>query len=90
MNKQDVFKVLVLIESVYPKFRLKNETVQIWFAFCGDWDFTLVMKKVCNHVRTNPYPPLLTNIIASIDFEKELVDWESEKHSWNDEYILAK
>ncbi|WML44452.1 replicative helicase loader/inhibitor [Neobacillus sp. PS3-40] len=90
MNKQDVFKVLVLIESVYPKFRLKNETVQIWFAFCGNLDFTLVMKKVCNHIRTNPYPPLITNIITSFDSEEELVAWERRKLSWKDEYKLAK
>jgi hypothetical protein len=63
MEKQEVFKILVFIELIYPKFKLKNEVVEKWFRTCGTIDSTLVMENLNAHIRKYPFPPLMEDII---------------------------
>ncbi|WP_059170543.1 replicative helicase loader/inhibitor [Bacillus sp. FJAT-27445] len=67
MEKQELMKILVLIESVYPEFTVKNETVENWFAVCRDMEYPHVMKKLSAHIRKSPYPPLMAEIAAYCD-----------------------
>jgi hypothetical protein len=95
MKKQEAFKILVLIESVYPHFKFKNETVLIWFQLCENFNFNLVTKKLSIHFRSSPYPPLMEEVTSHLfnyyDIQETWErDVESRHHSWNDEYILAK
>lgn len=63
MEKQEVFKILVLIELIYPKFTLKNEVVEKWFRTCRTIDSTLVTENLNAHIRKCPFPPLMEDII---------------------------
>ncbi|WP_251550337.1 replicative helicase loader/inhibitor [Neobacillus muris] len=69
MTKDELIKLLVLIENVYPKFTFKNETIQQWFEFCGQMDFEKVMAKLTKHIRNNPFPPAIADI-AVFPYEK--------------------
>jgi len=64
MEKHELMKILVLIESVYPDFTVKNETVEDWFALCRNMDYPQVLKNLASHMRKCPYPPLMAEIAA--------------------------
>ncbi|WP_043932104.1 hypothetical protein [Bacillus sp. EB01] len=64
MEKHEVTRILVLIESVYPDFKIRNETVDNWFAVCRELDYHLVMKNLTDHIRRSPYPPLMAELAA--------------------------
>ncbi|WP_053369054.1 replicative helicase loader/inhibitor [Bacillus sp. FJAT-27245] len=64
MEKHELMKILVLIESVYPEFTVRAETVENWFAVCREMDYSQVMKKLSAHIRKSPYPPLMAEIAA--------------------------
>lgn len=84
MEKHELMKILVLIESVYPEFTVKDGTVENWFAVCRDMDYPLVMKKLSAHIRKSPYPPLMAEI-ASYNEEVSLYAGEGfllEEEGW--------
>jgi hypothetical protein len=62
MTKEEVFKLLVLIESVYSNCIFKDETVQQWFQFCSEMDYEKVLTKLKYHIRKSPYPPVISDI----------------------------
>ncbi|MED1467451.1 hypothetical protein [Bacillus salipaludis] len=62
MTKQEALKIIVLIESVYKGFMTKNETITFWFNYCPELNFTKVMTKLKRHIRTNPYPPTISDL----------------------------
>ncbi|NRD79118.1 hypothetical protein HPT25_17305 [Bacillus sp. BRMEA1] len=82
MTKQEVVKLLVLIESVYSNFIVKDETVLQWFEFCSEMDFEKVMTKLKNHIRKSPFPPMIADIAVfsfeENDFPETLKDWMKE------------
>ncbi len=69
MTKEEVVKLLVLIESVYPNCILKDETVQQWFQFCSEMEYGKVLTKLKNHIRKSPFPPTIGDI-AVFHFEE--------------------
>jgi len=79
MTKEEVVKLLILIESVYPSCIFKNETVQQWFQFCSEMDYEKVMAQVKNHIRKSPFPPVFADIAVFAseenDFPKILQKW---------------
>ncbi|RHW42037.1 hypothetical protein D1B31_05190 [Neobacillus notoginsengisoli] len=84
MEKQELLKILVLIESVYPEFTVKNETVENWFAVCRDMDYSQVLKNLTNHMRRSPYPPLMAEIAAYTfdDYAAESKNMVLEEEGW--------
>lgn len=62
MTKEELIKLLILIESVYSDCILKNETVQQWFQFCSQMDYEKVLTKLKNHIRKSPFPPVIRDI----------------------------
>ena len=79
MTKEEVVKLLILIESVYPNCVFKDETVQQWFQFCSEMDYEKVMTKLKNHIRKSPFPPAIADIavfpIEENDFPETLQKW---------------
>ncbi|WP_213367754.1 hypothetical protein [Mesobacillus boroniphilus] len=78
MTKIDTYKVLNLIEKVYPLVTLKSETILSWMAKCESMDYSIVLKKLALHMRTNPYPPTLKEIIATSSNEGAYFEWLDE------------
>jgi hypothetical protein len=77
MEKTDVFKILLLIESSYPLCRFKNETVEQWFRQCNALVYEDVLHHVCQHVRNWPYPPSLQEA-AGFTAGGKSADWMKE------------
>jgi hypothetical protein len=79
LTKEEVVKLLILIESVYPNCVFKDETIQQWFEFCSELDYEKVMAKVKNHIRKSPFPPAIADVavfpIEENDFPETLQKW---------------
>lgn len=78
MTKLDAFKLLNLIERVYPLVIIKGDTVQRWMASCEMMDYGLVFKKLALHMRENPYPPTLEEILVSSCGNDNYFNWTDE------------
>ena len=80
MTKQEMIKLLVLIESVYSTCITKDDAILQWFQFCSKMDYEKVMIKLQNHIRKSPYPPTISDITVftaeSEDFSKTLASWK--------------
>ncbi|WHY75168.1 hypothetical protein QNH20_13505 [Neobacillus sp. WH10] len=80
MTKQELIKLLVLIESVYSSCITKDDTILRWFEFCSNMDYEKVMIKLQNHIRKSPYPPTITDITVftaeSEDFSERMASWK--------------
>jgi hypothetical protein len=63
MKKQEVFRILVLIEQVYSYCSIKDETVINWFELGREEDFNQVIERFKIHIRKNPYPPTLHELL---------------------------
>lgn len=83
MTKQEVIKLLVLIESVYSSCLTRGETVLYWFEFCQEMDYEKVMGNLQNHIRNSPYPPTIADLaVFNTDrnaFSEELETWILER-----------
>lgn len=79
MTKEEVVKLLILIESVYSNCIIKDKTIQQWFQFCSEMDYEQVMSKLKNHIRKSPFPPTIADIavfsFAEKDFPVTLQEW---------------
>jgi len=79
MTKEEVVKLLVLIEQVYPSFMVKDETVIQWFEFCSKMEYEKVLAKLKNHIRKSPFPPAIADIAVfsyeESDFPETLETW---------------
>jgi hypothetical protein len=80
MTKEEVVKLLVLIESVYTNCTFKDETVLHWFQFCSNMDYEQVMSKLKNHIRKSPFPPTIIEVFSfeENDFLETLQNWKKE------------
>ena len=59
MDKKEVIQVLATIESVYPQFKISDETVLMWLRVMKEMDCKLVMQKLTAHIARHPFPPVL-------------------------------
>jgi hypothetical protein len=62
MTKQEVFNILVLIESVYTGYITKNETFTYWFQYSSEFEYEKVLSKLQMHIRKSPYPPTIADL----------------------------
>ncbi|MDP4084630.1 MAG: hypothetical protein Q8934_08435 [Bacillota bacterium] len=86
MKKLEAFRLLVLIESAYPHFKIKSDIVESILQGCEDIDYIFSMKKIVEHIRCSPYPPLLSGMIPNYftqfqDHDKKF-PWLSEYTYW--------
>ena len=78
MTKLDAFKLLNLIERVYPLVIIKGDTVQRWMASCEMMDYGLVLKKLVLHMREKPYPPTFDEILINSSGNGSYFVWMDE------------
>lgn len=91
---------MLLIETVYPHFKIKNEWVLHWITLGKAMDYDQVMAKLIEHIRRSPYPPSLEEIavfsedgpqcfeqIKTIRTHKEVLHL-TENYSWMAEYTI--
>ncbi|MFT9597770.1 hypothetical protein [Mesobacillus sp.] len=64
MTKIEAIKILNLIEKLYPLVTFKSETIIMWLAKCEAMDYSKVLKKLAVHIRSNPYPPTIQEILG--------------------------
>ena len=81
MTKEEAMQVLLLIETVYPYYTVKDESVTIWFKWCRELEYDKVIKEIFQHIKSSPYPPAISTYINELN-EETLTS------SWLDEYIL--
>jgi hypothetical protein len=62
MTKDEVMKLLVLIESVYSNCSIKDETVLQWFQLCAEMDYEKILARLKTHIRKSPFPPRIGEI----------------------------
>lgn len=82
MDKKEVIQVLATIESVYPQFKISDETVLMWLRVMKEMDCKLVMKKLTAHIAKHPFPPVLAEIAVFQERENQFLQrtkhWEQE------------
>lgn len=82
MKKKEVIQVLATIESVYPQFKISDETVLVWLKVSKGMDFNLVMQRLSAHIAKYPFPPVLAEIAvypeAENHFLQQTKQWEQE------------
>lgn len=78
MTKDDTLKILHLIEKVYPLVTMKSETVLKWMARCESMDYSIFFKKLSVHLRKQPYPPTLEELIGKSNNEGGNLEWLAE------------
>ncbi|WP_368298702.1 hypothetical protein [Cytobacillus firmus] len=81
MNKTEMLKLFVLIERVYPPFRIKNEIVHHYFEHCLEFDYEIAFNSIKEHIRKSPYPPSISHIGCSAEM--------ADCRDWEQEYVLA-
>ena len=82
MDKKEVIQVLATIESVYPQFKISDETVLMWLRVMKEMDCKLVMQKLTAHIARHPFPPVLAEISVFQERENHFLQqtkqWEQE------------
>jgi hypothetical protein len=64
MEKKEVIQILAMIESVYPQFKISDETVLMWLKVSKGMDYQLVMQRLSTHIAKHRFPPVLAEIAA--------------------------
>ncbi len=75
MTKEETFKILVLIERLYPVVTVNSETVLNWMSHCVSLEFNLTFENLFKHKKQNPYPPTLAQVIGSTGNDRKSLDW---------------
>lgn len=78
MTKEDTLKIMILIENVYPLVSMKSETVLKWMAQCESLDYSLLLKNLALHMRKQPYPPALNELLENANNEGTNFEWLEE------------
>jgi hypothetical protein len=71
MTKQEAFRLLVLIETVYPYCIAKEESVINWFRHCSEMDYHYVWERLMEHIRKFPYPPSMNKLVEGNKHEED-------------------
>lgn len=78
MTKLEALKVLNLIEKVYPLITLKSETILMWMAKCESMDYSKVLNNLAVHIRSNPFPPAVKEILGKSSNDGIHFEWLEE------------
>lgn len=78
MTKEETFKILVLIERLYPVVTVNSETVLIWMSHCVSLDFNLTLENLFKHKKQNPFPPTLAQVSGSTGNDRKSLEWTVE------------
>ncbi|MBM4764572.1 replicative helicase loader/inhibitor [Bacillus sp. B15-48] len=82
MEKHEVLKILEQIQSMYPNFKISDETLLIWINMCRKMEYSQVNNRLMAHIAKSPFPPVIAEIAVyrkeENDFLNQLKQWESE------------
>jgi hypothetical protein len=82
VEKKEVFQILAKIESVYPQFKINDDTVVMWIEVSKGMDYQLVLQRLTAHIAKHPFPPVLAEIAAFQESEnrylQKTIHWEQE------------
>ncbi|GLB60662.1 hypothetical protein NCCP133_27940 [Cytobacillus sp. NCCP-133] len=87
MNKTEMLKLFVLIERVYPGFRIKNDIVHYYFGKCEELEYERALSCIKGHIRKYPYPPSISSIAAECLRQETSLALRS--ITWQEEYMPA-
>ncbi len=63
MTKNEALKCLAIIEHIYPGVSVKSETVLMWISCCASLEYTFLYENLIKHIRKEPYPPMMAEIL---------------------------
>lgn len=67
MNKQEIRKLLTMIENAYPRFYPTDEfkaksKVELWSSFMKDWEYDKAEQNLRKHIESSPYEPKISEV----------------------------
>jgi hypothetical protein len=100
VTKEEVVKLLTMIEKVYQIVVVKDETISKWLKYCDFMEAEKVNLKFHKHIRNSPYPPQLRQLaefsIFGVEVPSQLKIFMDDQvppmgnFSWMDEYAIRK
>ncbi|MBT2680934.1 hypothetical protein J7E38_18240 [Bacillus sp. ISL-35] len=78
MTKEEALKLMALIEYIYPVVTVKSESILIWMSICVSLKYSFTFENLVKHIRGNPYPPTLTELIDGTGKNRLSFDWLKE------------
>ncbi|HDR7875932.1 MULTISPECIES: replicative helicase loader/inhibitor [Bacillus cereus group] len=62
MDRKSVIKLFSLLTSSYDMFEVTSEKVDLWSKMLEDQDARLVFEKAAHHIKTEQYPPSISQL----------------------------
>ncbi|MFA2556153.1 replicative helicase loader/inhibitor [Bacillus paranthracis] len=62
MDRKSVIKLFSLLTSSYDMFEVTSEKVELWSKMLEDQDARLVFEKAAHHIKTEQYPPSISQL----------------------------
>ncbi|MGH0417501.1 hypothetical protein [Bacillus cereus] len=62
MDRKSVIKLFSLLTSSYDMFEVTSEKVELWSKMLEDQDARLVFEKTAHHIKTEQYPPSISQL----------------------------
>ncbi|WP_144480728.1 hypothetical protein [Cytobacillus oceanisediminis] len=78
VTKEESLKLLALIEYIYPVVTVKSETILAWMSICDSLKYNFTFENLVKHIRVNPYPPTLTEMIDGTGNDRTSFGWVKE------------
>lgn len=66
MNRQETAAALVIMRTIWPNIAVDDATIQAWQWALGDMPMTVVEPELKRWMRTSPFPPKPSEILALI------------------------
>ena len=80
MTRDDVVKLLMMIQATFPNFRVENktETVNSWLFFLEEYDSNEIVLALKSYVKSNNsgFAPSCSQLIAELDKPKEVAQMD--------------
>lgn len=73
MTNEEAAEVLLTIREVYPSFELTERKMKILVPALLQMDLIHVMKRLNEHIMTNPWPPTIADIAAFPQQENDIL-----------------
>ncbi|HDR7892789.1 TPA: hypothetical protein QCY29_005257 [Bacillus toyonensis] len=62
MDRKSVIKLFSLLTNSYDMFEITAEKVELWSKMLEDQEDRLVFEKVAQHIKTEQYPPSISQL----------------------------
>ncbi|SEC18624.1 replicative helicase loader/inhibitor [Paenibacillus sp. GP183] len=62
MNKEQLIKLFLMMNSAYPNFVADEIKLAMWAEFMGDYPFEQAQINLINHIQNSPFIPTVADI----------------------------